>query len=180
MTRYVALLRGVNVSGKNKLSMADLKAALEALPAAEVKTYLNSGNAAFSSEETDVPALTQALGDLLRTRCGLSVPVLVLPQADLASALDQAPDWWGSEDKEIYDNLIFLIPPVTLAQVHDGLGDPKDGLEWAQDHQEAMIFWSFRRKDYQKTNWWPRTASVPVGQQLTIRTAGTVRKLAVL
>ena len=43
-----------------------------------------------------------------------------------------------------------------------------------------MIFWSFRRKDYQKTNWWPRTASSLVGQQLTIRTAGTVRKLAVL
>lgn len=49
MKRYIALLRGVNVSGKNKISMAELKKDAEGLGFAEVKTCLNSGNVIFSS-----------------------------------------------------------------------------------------------------------------------------------
>ena len=40
-----------------------------------------------------------------------------------------------------------------------------------------VIFWSFSRKDYQKTNWWPKTANTNVSKKLTIRTANTVRKI---
>ncbi len=43
MNRYIALLRGINISGKNKVSMAELKKAFEELGFREVKTYLNSG-----------------------------------------------------------------------------------------------------------------------------------------
>ena len=53
MKRYVALLRGINISGKNKLSMAELKKGFEKLAFEEVKTYLNSGNVIFSSDEDD-------------------------------------------------------------------------------------------------------------------------------
>lgn len=49
MTRYIALLRGINISGKNKISMPELKAALIEKGFSEVSTYLNSGNAAFWS-----------------------------------------------------------------------------------------------------------------------------------
>ena len=44
MTRYIALLRGINISGKNKISMQELKSALGEKGFAVVKTYLNSGN----------------------------------------------------------------------------------------------------------------------------------------
>lgn len=47
MKRYIALLRGINISGKNKIPMAELKKAFEELPFEEVKTYLNSGNVIF-------------------------------------------------------------------------------------------------------------------------------------
>ena len=40
-----------------------------------------------------------------------------------------------------------------------------------------VIFWSFSRKDYQKTNWWPKTTNTNVSKKLTIRTANTVRKI---
>ena len=49
MIRYIALLRGINISGKNKISMPELKTALTEKGFADVKTYLNSGNAAFWS-----------------------------------------------------------------------------------------------------------------------------------
>ena len=91
--------------------------------------------------------------------------------------LCHAPDWWGTEDKEIYDNLIFIMPPATFADVCREIGEAKEGLERIQNYREA-IYWSFRRKDYQKTNWWPKTASASIGSKLTIRTANTVRKIA--
>ena len=51
MKRYIAFLRGINISGKNKVPMAELKQGFERLDYAEVKTYLNSGNVIFSSNE---------------------------------------------------------------------------------------------------------------------------------
>ncbi|MBO6100074.1 MAG: DUF1697 domain-containing protein, partial [Spirochaetaceae bacterium] len=47
MSRYIALLRGINISGKNKISMPELKASLTEKGFADVKTYFNSGNVLF-------------------------------------------------------------------------------------------------------------------------------------
>lgn len=68
------------------------------------------------------------------------------------------------------------MPPAVFSQVLDEIGMPREGLEQIQNYKEA-IFWSFSRKDYQKTNWWPKTASAAISRKLTIRTANTVRKL---
>ena len=53
MKRYIAFLRSINISGKNKVSMAELKQGFERLDYTDVKTYLNSGNVIFSSDEAD-------------------------------------------------------------------------------------------------------------------------------
>ena len=90
--------------------------------------------------------------------------------------LFHAPDWWGKENKEIYDNLIFIMPPAAFQNVYAEIGEPKEGLERIQEYKGA-VFWSFSRKDYRKTNWWSKTASAKIGQKLTIRTANTVRKI---
>ena len=49
-------------------------------------------------------------------------------------------------------------------------------IEKIEEYKET-VFWSFSRKDYQKTNWWSKTASAAIGSKLTIRTANTVRKI---
>lgn len=177
MERYVALLRGVNIGGRNKVPMAEWKQCMESAGFSDVKTYLNSGNAIFTSEKDDPMALATQIEELIRNHFGISVPVFVIAQNVLAELLHRAPDWWGDANKEIYDNLIFMLPPVTFAQVFEEIGAPKEGLEQIQP-DEAAIFWSFSRKNYQKTNWWPKTASARIGQSLTIRTANTVKKLA--
>lgn len=51
MKRHIALLRGINISGKNKVPMAELKKGFEAAGFLDVKTWLNSGNVVFSCEE---------------------------------------------------------------------------------------------------------------------------------
>ena len=58
MRRYIALLRGVNISGKNKVPMAELKLGFESLGFPDVRTWLNSGNVVFSGEEAEPAALT--------------------------------------------------------------------------------------------------------------------------
>lgn len=178
MPLYIALLRGVNVSGKNKVPMAELKAACEAAGLREVRTYLNSGNVVFASD-ADRGSLVRLMETVIRERFGLDVPVYVMPAADLAPLLAQAPAWWGTDDKAWYDNLIFALPPVTADEVCAALGAPHETLEKAQRCGEA-VFWTFDRAKYQKTNWWGRTASEPIGQHITIRTAGTMRKLVAL
>ena len=112
-------------------------------------------------------------------RFGLEIPVYAIEQESLRELLAQSPAWWGHEDKAIYDNLIFLLPPHTAEELEEALGAPHPELEWVHPCGDA-VFWSFDRQKYQKTNWWPRTAQEPAREWITIRTAGTVRKLAVL
>jgi hypothetical protein len=52
-------------------------------------------------------------------------------------------------------------------------------LDQIKEYKNA-VFWSFSRKDYQKTNWWPKTASKNISKKLTIRTVNTVRKIVSL
>ncbi len=54
MKRYIAFLRGVNINGKNKVPMTELKKGFEEIGFTEVRTYLNSGNVIFSSDEGDM------------------------------------------------------------------------------------------------------------------------------
>ena len=155
MKRYIALLRGINISGKNKVPMAELKKGFETLAFVEVKTYLNSGNVIFSSDEDNIRKLTDKIEEMIKNQFGLDIPVFVLSREALEDILQNAPDWWGSGDKEIYDNLIFIIPPSVFSDVYNEIGEPRKELERIKDYKE-VIFWSFSRKDYQKTNWWPR------------------------
>ena len=176
MNRYIALLRGINISGKNKISMAELKEQFLQLGMNDVITYLNSGNVIFSSEDTDVDLLTRKIETMLKTSFHLDIPILVILQNKLADQLSHAPGWWGNDNKEIYDNLIFIMPPLQSDDICKAIGSPKEGLE--QIHPFGnLIFWSFSLKDYQKTNWWSRTANSEVKDTITIRTANTVRKI---
>lgn len=175
MKRYIAFLRGVNISGKNKVPMAELRKDFERLDFGEVKTYLNSGNVVFSSDEDNTERLTKQIERMIKNQFDLDIPVFVISREKLADILRNAPDWWGTENKEIYDNLIFIMPPATFAEVYRGIGEPKEELEKIKDYKE-VIFWSFSRKDYQRTNWWSKTASANISSKLTIRAANTVRK----
>lgn len=176
MKRYIAFLRGINISGKNKVPMAELKKGFEKLDFGSVKTYLNSGNVIFSSDEDDTGKLAEQIEVMIENQFTFNIPVFVISKENLEDILHNAPDWWGNEKKEIYDNLIFIMPPATFAEVYGEVGEPKEKLEQIKEYKEA-IFWSFSRKDYQKTNWWSKTASAKISSKLTIRKANTIRKI---
>ncbi len=176
MTRYIALLRGINISGKNKIAMGQLKQEFEHLGFEDVKTWLNSGNVVFSCPERDNVSIAEDIKRMIAGSFGFNIPIYVISADRLKDILSHSPAWWDSGDKEIYDNLIFIIPPAEFSDVYQAIGEPKEGLEQIMNYEDA-IFWSFSLKSYQKTNWWPKTAREDIGSSLTIRTAGTVRKL---
>lgn len=169
---------GCKCKRKNKVPMAEWKAGLAALGYTNIVTLQNSGNAVLDTN-SDRAALIHEVTGLMRERFGLEIPVYAIEQESLRELLAQSPAWWGHEDKAIYDNLIFLLPPHTAEELEEALGAPHPELEWVHPCGDA-VFWSFDRQKYQKTNWWPRTAQEPAREWITIRTAGTVRKLAAL
>ncbi|MDG4808102.1 DUF1697 domain-containing protein [Micromonospora sp. WMMD1120] len=84
MTRYVALLRGVNV-GSTRLAMADLRRIVGDLGHEDVKTYLQSGNVAFGSTVRDAEKLAAGIERALADELSLTVPVLVRSGRELAA-----------------------------------------------------------------------------------------------
>ena len=98
-------------------------------------------------------------------------------QDELKSLLSKAPSWWGSDSKDIYDNLIFAIAPYSIETVADKIGEPTEKIEKVQICGNAA-FWSFDRKLYAKASWWKKTATHGIGEMGTIRTANTLIKIA--
>ena len=176
MNRYIALLRGINISGKNKIAMSELKANFAALGYVDVFTHLNSGNVIFSSDEDDEGVLANTIMSMIQERFCLDIPVFVISQKELEDILRHAPAWWGDDNQEIYDNIIFPLPSLSYEEFYHEMGNPKKEYENVHNYKNA-VFWSFSRKDYEKTNWWAKTAKSSVSNKITIRTANTLRKI---
>src|SRR3546814_10908006 len=88
MHRYVALLRGINVGGRNKVPMADLRAALEDDGLKSVRTYIQSGNVLFESDEPQA-SLEDPIEAALEGRFGLPILVVVCSHRQLRPVLQK-------------------------------------------------------------------------------------------
>lgn len=176
MKTYLALLRGINVGGNNKIAMSDLKQGLLEMGFLKVKTYLNSGNVTFESTCESPQVLSHQIQTMIQDEFGLSIPVYVTSKEELTAKLAQAPAWWGTDNPAIYDNLIFMLPPLTFASFYAEMGEPNTDYEQIAQYED-LVFWSFSRQDYQKTNWWAKTTKPKIKNKITIRTANTVRKV---
>jgi uncharacterized protein (DUF1697 family) len=93
MGRQVALLRGINVGGKKKVAMADLRALVEGLGHTDVRTYINSGNVVFASGTPGAARdeLETAIEQAIEAELGLDVAVIVRTHEELAAAVDANP-----------------------------------------------------------------------------------------
>ena len=173
--KYIALLRGVNISGKNKVPMKELKTYLEDLNYKNVTTYLNSGNIIFDTNQKP-NEIEKNIKTILKDKLNVDTEIYITTKDLLEDLLNNQPDWWGKEDKQIYDNIIFIIPPKTYNEVYNILGIPNQKLEKIKEYKNN-IFWSYILKEYRKTNWWSKTAQKDVNKYITIRTANTIKKV---
>jgi uncharacterized protein (DUF1697 family) len=91
MRTWVAFFRGINVGGNNVLPMKDLVAALENAGVRDVRTYVQSGNAVFRSEETDASSLSDRIGTAIREGHGFEPRVLLLGSEEVERAVRSNP-----------------------------------------------------------------------------------------
>ena len=125
--KYIALLRGINISGKNKISMSELKLELEKNNYQNVSTYLNSGNVIFESDIDNKESIMKDIYKIIKNKFNLEIPVFIMTSLELEDILSHNPDWWGTDDKEIYDNLIFIIPPTKYEEIYQTIGEQREG-----------------------------------------------------
>lgn len=91
MKTYIALFRGINVGGKNSLPMKELVAILENIGVREVKTYIQSGNAVFQSDEKNLSQLSKRLTIEIKKRHGFEPHVLILELDAIKRAMTENP-----------------------------------------------------------------------------------------
>ena len=114
MASHVALLRGINVGGRNKVPMADLREVVTGLGHTGVSTYIQSGNVLFSTADTDSAKLAAALESAIEDRFGIWSSVVVLSRDELAQVLAANP--YPDEPNPKMVHVVFLSaePPADL------------------------------------------------------------------
>jgi uncharacterized protein (DUF1697 family) len=105
MPRYLALLRGINVGGRSKVAMADLREVATSLGHAEVATYIQSGNLVFATADTDTARLADSLEAEIASRLGVQPAVVVLSAPGLAQVITDNP--FPDEANPRYVHAIF-------------------------------------------------------------------------
>lgn len=129
MTRYLVLLRGINVGGKNKVPMAPLRRLLEELGYSDVSTYIASGNVLLRSDQ---PAreVKQRIEDALPRAFHLDsaiVSVLILTHAQLQTVVEGRPKGFGDSPDTYHSDAIFLIG-IGAAKAMEAF-DPRPGVD---------------------------------------------------
>ena len=177
MKPYVALLRGINVGGKNKIFMPALKAVFEEAGFWDVQTYINSGNILFSADEDSAAALAQTCKTAIARAFSLDIPVAVLSAYKLIAAVKNAPPWWGQSKTSRHD-AIFLLPPLTAEEVLAMVGPIKPEYEQLGSYAQ-VVFWSAPLATFSKTRF-SKIVATSAYRSMTIRNANTTKKLAEL
>src|SRR5258708_21484096 len=119
---HVALLRGINVGGHNKVPMAELRQVVASLGHADVATYIQSGNVVFSTGETDTAALAEALEQAIAAAFGVRVRVVVFSRGELAQAMRANP--YSDEPNPRAVHAVFLSA-TPRPEVAGGVADAR-------------------------------------------------------
>lgn len=177
MKRYVALLRGINVGGKNLIKMTDLKASFEALGLEDVKTFIQSGNIVFSSDESDVKKLTSRIEAALSKTFNYKSRLVLRSQSQMKRIVTKAPKGFGTEPAKYRYDVIFLKEPLTAAKAMKSV-TVREGVDEA--HAGTGVLYFSRLDARASQSYLTRIIGMPIYQDMTIRNWNTTTKLLAL
>ena len=167
--KYITLIRGINVGGKNIIKMAELKQLFEKLGMKEVSTYIQSGNVIFSNpgQEGIKQKIEEALSDNLKD----DIKITLLTAADIKSIIHNKPEDFGTEpDKYKYD-IIFMIEPVTPKEAMNTIRS-KENIDYMYDGEKVLYIRRLKEGLH-----FPNLIKLPIYKNLTIRNWNTTVKL---
>ncbi len=173
-TRYVALLRGINVGGNNIIKMADLKACFERMGFSDVATYIQSGNVAFATSETDEEVILKEIEKQLNITFNYHSPVVVLSQQHIAGVVTNSPKSFGTEPTLYkYDVLFLKIPLVANTAIKEIVWN--EGVDIATAGDGVLYFSRLISGD--SKSYLEKIVKLPIYKQMTIRNWNTTTKL---
>jgi uncharacterized protein (DUF1697 family) len=172
-TRYVALIRGINVGGRNLIAMSDLREAFESAGSKEVRTYIQSGNVLFESGASR-RSLEHDLEPMLERRFGVPLMVVLRSHQQLRSVVERAPAGFGKKPDKYHSDAIFLKAPLTPRSALR-IVDLRDGVDQVWPGTGVLYFarLSARRTQSRMS----RIVGTPEYKQMTIRNWKTTTKL---
>jgi uncharacterized protein (DUF1697 family) len=176
-TTYVALLRGINVGGKNRILMADLRACLEEAGYEDVRTYIQSGNVVFRSTVNERETLRHDLERRLAEAFDYAATVELRDLAQMRGVVEAAPAGFGDDRDTLHYDVIFLLPPLAPAEALEAL-TLRDGVDaaWAG----PGVVYTTRVTALASKSGISRIISHPFYQRMTIRNWNTTTKLLAL
>jgi uncharacterized protein (DUF1697 family) len=113
MKRWIALFRGINVVGNNRLPMASLVRHLEALKLKNIKTYIQSGNVVFDATSTNLTSLTKSLVARIEAEQGFAPKLLLLSPDDLHKAIQNNPFPQAADEPQSLHFFFLEMPSTT-------------------------------------------------------------------
>ena len=173
MPSSVALLRGINVGGKNLISMADLAACFRDAGFQDVRTYIQSGNVVFTADPATGAELEDAVERMLEKRFEIPVLVVVRSRDELAATVAGAPANHGSD--ELRSDVFFLKDPVTADVTFAALPELREGVDSVALGPGAIYF-SRLAAQAAKTRM-TRLIGTPIYRQMTVRNWRTTTRL---
>lgn len=174
MGRYVALLRGINVGGKNLIRMPALRACFEEQGFQDVTTYIQSGNVFFESPDRSPARLTERIEAMLSATFDYDASVVVRSHRQLRTTVEEAPDGFGARPDRYRSDVLFLKPPLMAAAAIESV-PTRDGVDrvWAG---KGVLYFS-RLTSRASQSRLGRIVSMPIYQRMTIRSWSTTVKL---
>lgn len=167
--KYLLLLRGINVGGKNKVSMKILKEQLEKLGFKNVEYYLNSGNIIFDSEN-EKNYIIEDINKILLEYFNLSIELILISKDKIEKISENAPDWWLKDCSQKY-NIIFINDSIHNKEIINEIEKNKPSNEKMYNY-DNLIYWSMPIETTSN-----KRLSQFVNKSMTIRNSHTVSKL---
>lgn len=180
----VALLRGINVGGRNKLNMGELQAAFERTGLRQVSTYINSGNILFQINADDdslavgsgTPghqALATRLEGVIRAEFGLEVPVVLRDLEQYRLVIEALPPDWRN-DAEHKSDVMFLWDDLDSPDILDALPIRPD-IDTVL-YAPGAVLWRVPKRVVTKSGLM-KLANTALYKRMTVRNVNTTRKL---
>lgn len=172
--RYVALLRGINVGGKNLIRMADLTSCFQGHGFEDVATYIQSGNVVFGHGGSSLGELTDRIEQMLAENFDYEASVVLRSRTQMRTVVERAPAGFGDEPAKYRYDVIFLKAPLTARTAMKSVLT-KEGVD--QAHAGSGVLYFSRLTSRATQSRLSRIVSMPVYRSMTIRNWNTTTKL---
>jgi uncharacterized protein (DUF1697 family) len=172
--QYLALLRGINVGGKNIIKMAELKLCFEKMGFSDVATYIQSGNVIFKSENRNISKLTKEIEQTLSENFNYNSRLVLITYEQLNEIVERAPKDFGKEPDKFRYDVLFLKDPLTPNEALNQI-ITKDGVDKVYNGAYNLYFSRLISKASQSHL--TKLISLPLYKQITIRNWNTSTKL---